>query len=102
MFALPCLMFVVSTIVAEELRDFFESTTLSLGAHLLLSCALGMALYQLVSVGFSSEQMNYFGLIIHIGFALVMGAWTLGANGCLYGVHAPSKRIGPRGIKRYR
>lgn len=102
MFAIPCAVFVVSTIVGGELRDFFESTTLSLTTHLLLSAMFGMIAYRLTQAVITPEQAQYLGLIINIEFALVMCGWILGANGCLYGDQAPSKRIGPRGIKRYR
>lgn len=102
MFAIPCAVFVLSTIVAGELRDFFESSALSLATHLLISALLGLALYRFMHMLLSAEQAQYLGLVVNIEYALVMGGWLLGASGCLYGDQAPSKRIGPRGIKRYR
>ena len=102
MFAIPCAVFVVSTIVGGELRDFFESTTLSLATHLLLSAVFGMIVYRLTQAMMTPEQTQYLGFVINIEFGLVMAGWVLGAGGCLYGDQAPSKRIGPRGIKRYR
>ncbi|MGB7181731.1 MAG: hypothetical protein WA888_00795 [Burkholderiaceae bacterium] len=102
MFAIPCAIFVVSSIVAGELRDFFESTTLSLAAHLLLSTIFGVILYRVAQIVMTAEQTQYLGLIVDIEISLVIGGWILGACGCLYGDQAPSKRIGPRGIKRYR
>ncbi len=102
MFAVPCGLFFLSTVVAEEFRDFFESTMLSATAHLLTTLAIAYGVVTLSHALFSAEQFYHFGLIIDIACALVTMAWLLGANGCLYGEHAPHKRIGARGIKRYR
>lgn len=102
MFAIPCAVFVLSTIVGGELRDFFESTALSLATHLLITVFLGVFLFRFMHMMMTPEQVQYLGLVVNIEYALVMGGWLLGAAGCLYGDQAPSKRIGPRGIKRYR
>ena len=102
MFALPCGLFLLSTLVAEELRDFFESSALSALTHLLSTMALAYGIVELSRSVFTSSQFYHFGLIIDIGCALITLAWLLGVNGCLYGDQAPNKRIGARGIKRYR
>gem|GEM_PF-4297408 len=44
MLAIPCAVFVLSTIVAGELRDFFESTSLSVATHLVLTVLFAMGL----------------------------------------------------------
>ena len=51
---------------------------------------------------FTPQEWDHFGLVIEIASLLSAAAWLLGASGCLYGHQAPSNRIGPRGIKRYR
>ncbi len=101
-FALPCALFAISRIIAEEMRDFFTSTALSALAHLMLSAALLTLAYQAMGLLVAPDGWRHFGMLIEIAFVLSAGAWLLGAAGCLYGDHAPSNRIGPRGIKRYR
>ncbi|MEZ5657483.1 MAG: hypothetical protein R3E83_02835 [Burkholderiaceae bacterium] len=101
-FALPCVLFVISRIIAEEMRDFFTSTTLSATVHLLLSSALMLLGQRMLGLMFTPQQWDHFGLVIEIASLLAAAAWLLGASGCLYGDQAPSNRIGPRGIKRYR
>lgn len=102
MFAMPCGLFFLSTIVAQEFRDFFESSALSAAAHVMTTTALGYILVQLSHALFSAEQFYHFGLIIDIGCALMTLAWLLGVNGCSYGDQAPHKRISARGIRRFR
>lgn len=102
MFAVPCGLFVLSTVVAQEMRDFFESSALALAAHLSLSIVLTIAGYELLQALANPGWIRQFGLVIHIGFALAAAGWVLGANGCLFNGPPPSKRIGARGIKRYR
>ena len=101
-FALPCALFAISRIIAEEMRDFFASTTLSALVHLMLSAALLTLAYQATDLMVSPDGWRHFGTLVEIGYALSAGAWLLGTSGCLYGDQAPSNRIGPRGIKRYR
>ncbi|MEZ5650121.1 MAG: hypothetical protein R3E87_06165 [Burkholderiaceae bacterium] len=101
-FALPCVFFAVSRIIAEEMRDFFTSSALSATVHLMLSAALLLLGRQLLGLIFTPQEWDHFGLVIEIASLLSAAAWLLGASGCLYGHQAPSNRIGPRGIKRYR
>ncbi len=102
MFAVPCGLFFVSTLIAEELRDFFESTALSGTVHVLTTIVVGYLTVRLSHALFDVEQFYHFGLIIDIGCALITLSWLLGINGCLYGEQAPHKRISARGIRRYR
>ena len=101
-FALPCGLFAISRIIAEEMRDFFASTALSALVHLMLSAALGVLAYQATDLLVAPRDWTHFGMLIEAAFVLSAGAWLLGLAGCLYGDQAPSNRIGPRGIKRYR
>ncbi len=102
MFAIPCGLFFVSTLIAQELRDFFESTAISGTVHILSTVLIGYGAVSLSHVFFEPEQFYHFGLIIEIGCALITMSWLLGLNGCLYGEQAPHKRISARGLRRYR
>lgn len=102
MFAVPCGLFFLSTLIAEELRDFFESTALSGTVHVLTTLLVGYLTVRLSHTLFDAEQLYHFGLIIDIGCALITLSWLLGINGCLYGEQAPHKRISARGLRRYR
>lgn len=102
MLAIPCAVFVLSTIVAGELRDFFESTSLSVATHLVCTVLFAMGLHQIVTAVVKTTDTQFLSLVINVEFVVVVLAWLVGANGCLYGDQSPRKRIGPRGLKRYR
>lgn len=102
MFSVPCGLFILSTLIGEELRDFFASTALSGTVHFLSTLLIGYATFALSHALFDDTQYYHFGLIIEIGCALITLSWLLGINGCLYGEQAPHKRISARGLRRYR
>ena len=102
MLAIPCAVFVLSTIVAGELRDFFESTSLSVATHLVCAVLFAMGLNHIVHAVVATTDTQFLSLIINVEFVVIVIAWIAGAHGCLYGDQSPRKRIGPRGLKRYR
>ncbi len=102
MLAIPCAVFVLSTIVAGELRDFFESTTLSVATHLVCTVLFAIGLHHIVEASIAASHTHYLSLVINIEYCVVVIATIAGSHGCLYGDQSPRKRIGPRGLKRYR
>lgn len=102
MLAIPCAVFVLSTIVAGEFRDFFESTSLSVATHLVCTVLFAMGLNRILTAAADTIDVQFLSLVINVEFVVVVLAWLAGAHGCLYGDQSPRKRIGPRGLKRYR
>jgi hypothetical protein len=102
MLVIPCAVFVLATIVAGELRDFFESTSLSVATHLVCTVLFAMGLNQIIAALITTTDTQFLSLVISVEYVVIVLAWLAGAHGCLYGDQSPRKRIGPRGLKRYR
>ncbi len=101
-FAVPCLLFWASDLLARELRDFFESSALAIAIHALLTVLITLGVLRLVNSLFTPEQFLQFSLFIRLGVMVMVTAWVFGASGALYDDQAPRRRISARGLKRYR